>query len=259
MKLLHAIMILLSFSVAAGLAAAAPGSPQPSKETCLRLAAELEANLQIEILGRWFPAAVDEQGGGFYENFGLDWSRQPGGDKSIVYQSRLTWTAAQAALRFPDKAPLYLAMTRRGAACLADKLWDKQRGGFYWSVDDAGRPNREGATQKQIYGVGFGLYALAANYQATHDAASLDLAKQCFAWLEAHAHDALNNGYYEYVALGGSQVAGGGANPIGARADQKSMNTPHPRPGSADRPLPGLASRPARQNPRPGSLRSLPR
>lgn len=49
MKLLHAIMILLSFSVAAGLAAAAPGSPQPSKETCLRLAAELEANLQIEI------------------------------------------------------------------------------------------------------------------------------------------------------------------------------------------------------------------
>jgi mannobiose 2-epimerase len=159
-----AMMILL-----AALAAAAENttSPQPDKATCLRIAGEMETNLQREILDRWFPAAVDERGGGFHENFGLDWSKRPGSDKSIVYQSRLTWTAAQAARRFPEKADFYLKMTRRGAACLADKMWDKERGGFYWSVDASSRPNQEGAQYKQTYGVAFGLYALSANYQAT--------------------------------------------------------------------------------------------
>lgn len=225
MKTWHAITLVLLFAAAPGWSADSALSVKPGREAYLRLAGEMEANLQKEILERWFPAAVDQQGGGFFENFGLDWKRQPGDNKSIVYQSRLTWTAAQAAQRFPEKAEFYRAMTRRGAACLADKLWDKERGGFYWTVDAAGQPAGQGAANKQIYGVGFGLYALAASYQATKDPASLDLAKKCFGWMEAHAHDDQNKGYYEYVALDGSQVQGGGANVIGARADQKSMNT----------------------------------
>jgi hypothetical protein len=84
----------------------------------LRIADEVEANLQNHILDKFFPAAADEKGGGFFENYGLDWTRQPGDAKSIVYQSRLTWTSAQAAQRFPAKADRHLAMTRRGAAFL---------------------------------------------------------------------------------------------------------------------------------------------
>jgi len=200
-------------------------SLQPGREACLRLAGEVEANLKQEILDRWFPAAVDEAGGGFFENFSVDWTRQPGSDKSIVYQSRLTWTAAQAARRFPERSEFYLTMTRRGVACLTDRLWDRERGGFYWSVDADGRPNREGAAHKQIYGVAFGLYALAASYEVTQDAASLELAQRCFRWMEQFAHDPEQGGYLEFVTLDGSRVPGGEANPIGARGDQKSMNT----------------------------------
>jgi len=205
-------------------AACLAAQPGPSKQEYLRLAGEVEQNLQKEILDKWFPAAVDEQGDGFHENFGNDWKRTPGRDKNLVYQSRLTWTSAQAARRFPAKAEMYLAMTRRGAAVLADKLWDKQRGGFYWSVDASGQPTQDGATQKHVYGISFGIYALAASYEATKDESALNLAKQGFRWLEEHCHDNVNKGYFESVTLDGKPVTSGG-NPVGARDGQKSMNT----------------------------------
>ena len=131
--------LAIGFTWAVQAAEPAPSTP-PTKETYLRIADEVEANLQKEILDKFFPVTVDEQGGGFYENYSLNWTRTAGGNKSIVYQSRLTWTSAEAARRFPAKADLYLAMTRRGAACLADKLWDKTGGGFYWQVGPNGQP-----------------------------------------------------------------------------------------------------------------------
>ncbi len=203
------------------LAADAP-SISPTKENHLRIAAEVETNLQKEILRKFFPATVDEQGGGFFENYSLNWTRTAGGNKSIVYQSRLTWTSAAAARRFPAQAGLYLDMTRRGAACLADKLWDKTGGGFYWQVGTNGQPVSD---TKQMYGHAFGIYALAASYQATKDPATLDLAKKAFQWLEEHAHDNVNKGYFENIGADGKPVVRGGGNSVGASAGQKSMNT----------------------------------
>jgi mannobiose 2-epimerase len=194
---------------------------RPTKEVYLRIADEVTANLQSQILDKFFPVTVDEKGGGFFENYGLDWARDAGDNKSIVYQSRLTWTSAQAARRFPAKADLYLAMTRRGAACLADRLWDKQGGGFFWTVDSAGQPTR---SVKQMYGHAFGIYALSASYQATKDPATLDLAKKAFQWLEEHAHDQVNRGYFENIGPDG-KPSDAGSSAVGARANQKSMNT----------------------------------
>ncbi|MGO8678887.1 MAG: AGE family epimerase/isomerase [Limisphaerales bacterium] len=218
---LPALAAVLICCAAACAAAETPSTP-PTKETYLRIAAETEANLRKEILEKFFPVALDEQGGGFHENYSLDWTRAPGGDKSIVYQARLTWTSAQAARRFPAQAGMFLAMTRRGAACLADKLWDKTGGGFYWQVDPSGRPISDG---KQMYGHAFGIYALAASYQATQDQAALDLAKKAFQWFEDHAHDKVNKGYFENIGPDGKPVTRGGASAVGAGAGQKSMNT----------------------------------
>jgi cellobiose epimerase len=192
----------------------------PTRENYLRIAAECEANLQTEILDKWFPVAVDERGGGFFENYSIDWKRGAGDNKSIVYQSRCTWTSAQAARRFPEKAEMYRAMTRRGAACLADRLWDRERGGFYWTVGGDGRPVSQ---VKQMYGHAFGIYALAASYQATKDPNTLALAKKAFAWLDEHAHDAQNKGYFENIGPDGKPDTG--TNAVGARPGQKSMNT----------------------------------
>jgi mannobiose 2-epimerase len=194
---------------------------RPSPAEYRRIADEVEANLQNEILEKFFPVCVDKQAGGFFENYALDWTRIPGNARSIVYQSRLTWTSAEAAQRFPAKAELYLAMTRHGAAMLADQMWDKQGGGFHWSINANGRP---ASPIKQMYGHAFGIYALAASFRATHDAATLDLAKKAFAWLEEHAHDKVNLGYFENIAADG-KPATSGSNSVGARGNQKSMNT----------------------------------
>ncbi len=202
-------------------ALAAGSATLPSPEEYRRIADEVDANLQHEILEKFFPVSVDEQGGGFFENYALDWTRMPGNARSIVYQSRLTWTSAEAAQRFPAKAELYLAMTRHGAAMLADQMWDKQGGGFHWSINANGRP---ASPIKQMYGHAFGIYALAASYQATHDPGTLDLAKKAFAWLEVHAHDRQRLGYFENIGADGNPVTSG-TNSVGASANQKSMNT----------------------------------
>jgi mannobiose 2-epimerase len=200
---------------------AAPPVP-PTKGEYARIADEVEANLRNQILDKFFPTAADEKGGGFFENYGLDWTRQPGDTKSIVYQSRLTWTSAQAAQRFPAKAEMYLAMTRRGAAFLAEKMWDKEGGGFFWTIRRDGQPV-DGP--KQMYGHAFGIYALAASYRATKDTATLDLAKKAFLWMETHAHDSNYLGYFENIGPDGKPANRARANAVGAGAGQKSMNT----------------------------------
>jgi len=196
----------------------------PSKQDYLRIATEVETNLQNEILSKWFPSAVDEQSGGFHENYAVDWTRTPGDNKSLVYQARLTWTAAQAALRFPARKEFYLSMTRRGARELMEKLWDQEHGGFFWTVDPQGRPAAQGKSGKQVYGIAFGIYALAASYEATRDADTLSFAKKAFQWFDLHAHDNTNLGYYEVLNLDGS-VAPNGPSVVGAGPNQKSMNT----------------------------------
>lgn len=98
------LFIAVVVSVGRSCFAADPGpSTRPAREVYLRLAGEVEANLQKEILDRWFPGAVDDRGGGFVENYGNDWKRTPGNDKSLVYQSRLTWMSAQAAHASPPR------------------------------------------------------------------------------------------------------------------------------------------------------------
>src|SRR5689334_13186873 len=72
-----------------------------------RLAGEIDANLRSEVLAKWFPSAVDTQRGGFHQNFREDWSGDPREDRSLVYQARLTWVAAQIALRYPAEAAVY--------------------------------------------------------------------------------------------------------------------------------------------------------
>ena len=199
-----------------------PSPVSPTRQEYLRIADEVETNLQQQILDKFFPAAADEKGGGFFENYGLDWSRQPGDSKSIVYQSRLTWTSAQAAQRFPAQADMYLAMTRRGTAFLHERMWDKEGGGFFWTVNGPGPSTN---APKQMYGHAFGLYALAGSYRATKDAATLEMAKRAFSWMEAHAHDSSRLGYFENIGPDGKPVDPSGGNAVGAGAGQKSMNT----------------------------------
>ncbi len=196
-----------------------------------RLADEVEANLQQHVLAMWFPRAVDRRLGGFWQNFNEDWSRGTGSGRAVVYQSRLTWLAAQAALRYPQRAAEYADYSQHGLNYLLNTLWDKQSGGLFWSVDENGQAvERNG--EKHVYGIAFGIYAASANFHATRDPRALDLAKRTFVWLDAHAHDARNGGYYEALTRAGRPILAPPATPtepqsdfIGTRYGFKSMNT----------------------------------
>lgn len=216
---------------AAGAGADPPAAP-PTSATYRRLADEVEGNLRLHVLAKWFPAALDEKHGGFFQNFSADWKRSDLNDKSLVYQSRLTWISAQAALRFPKEAGAYRSFSRHGLRFLSDVMWDKKHGGLWWAVDENGRPAPDHGAAKHAYGIAFAIYAASGNYRATKDAAALDLAKRTFAWLDAHAHDAKSGGYFEAMAEDGSPLtaAPGGPNaektdPIGTALGCKSMNT----------------------------------
>ena len=193
----------------------------------LGFAEEVEDNLVRQVLEQWFPRAVDPAGG-FHQNYAEDWSPLPSTGKSVVYQSRLVWLAAQAARRYPEQSEAYLSTARHGLRCMSELLWDTgAEGGFFWSVDGVAGPGCGG--EKYTYGLSFALYALAALYDAGRDNDVLALAKQTFSWLQTHAHDAVNGGWHEAVDRSGEPLlvptAGSSSSPVGARHGCKSMNT----------------------------------
>jgi mannobiose 2-epimerase len=197
-----------------------------------RLAAQMESNLETHVLAPWYPAAVDNANGGFKQEFDEAWKPGPSNRKSIVYQSRLTWVASQVSQRYPDRAAEFRKFAGHGLRFLRDVMWDKQMGGFYWEVADGpgpvdSRADRRG--EKHAYGVSFGIYAAAACYRATHNDAALDLAKRGFRWLEQHAHDAKNGGYFEALSRDGKPILTPptpyATDFIGTRYGFKSMNS----------------------------------
>ncbi len=224
---LAALLLMSLPAVAFAQAATTPAVPPPTRGSYLRIAADVEKSLQQDDLQKFFPAAIDPAGG-FFETFDQSWNHtSPARDttRSVVYQSRLTWLAAQAAMRYPEQANTYLPIVRHGVAFLTQRQWDAKNGGFWWSVNVAGQPRGD---SKHIYGNAFAIYALAAAFQATHDGATLDAARKGFQWIETHAHDDVHGGYFEQLRGDGSHPAadasGGGPDVLGARPGQKSMN-----------------------------------
>jgi len=191
-----------------------------------RMAAEVDGVFKNDIVDKFFPAAEDTTGAGFFQSFGADWTHRPNDTtRSIVYQARLTWLSAQAAFHFPSQAAAYVEDSRHGVAELANLQWDKTNGGFYWSVNAATGTAVD--NQKHTYGNAFGMYAAAASYALTHDPAALDLAKKEFQWLEDHARDVAHGGYNEALDVTGQPFAASarGTDALGRPYGQKSMNT----------------------------------
>jgi mannobiose 2-epimerase len=90
-------------------------------------------------------------------------------------------------------------------------MWDRQYGGFFWLVTRAGKPipERDGHVIKQAYGNAFGIYAAAAYYDVSRDTSALRLARQAFRWLDAHAHDPVQLGYFNYMERDGTPLRAG--------------------------------------------------
>ncbi len=165
------------------------------------IAEEMKFAAKEELIDKYYPRNIDTLYGGYLSTFDSAFEPQGTQDKMIVTQARHTWTTAKAAQFYDDTA--YISMSRHGFLFLRDKMWDKEAGGFYNLVTREGEPK---TFVKQAYGNGFGIYALAAYYDASHDTAALNLAKKAFLWLEAHSHDPKYKGYYQYLERDGTPI-----------------------------------------------------
>lgn len=203
---------------------------QPTRETYLKLAAEVDDTLHTDVLNVWFPRAVDNVHGGFHSHFARDWKELPSDGKFSVFQGRMTWVAAQVVQREPALKENFIPIVRHGVDFLANVMWDKQYGGFFWGLDDDGKITPAFGDEKELYGIGFCIYGAAAAYQATGDSRALDVSRNGFLWADKHAHDPVHGGYFEWLARDGTpivpQIPDGtvATNPIGP-INYKSMNT----------------------------------
>jgi cellobiose epimerase len=230
--LLHFKSLVVFLFLFAVLGFAQPSWPavSPDRDTYRRLAAEVEDALQNNVLGVWFPRAVDKERGGFHSHFARDWQSAPSDGKFSVFQGRMTWVASQVVLREPKMKEQFVPVVYQGVDFLQNVLWDKQDGGFFWGLNDDGKITPEFTDHKHLYGISFCIYGAAAAYKATGDPRALALAKDAFLWIEKHAHDATNGGYFEWLTREGKPVVPHAPDgqlevaPVGP-AGYKSMNT----------------------------------
>ena len=96
---------------------------------------QIRSLLREDLTAHWYPRSLDKEHGGFHQNFARDWSPRPDESKFLVYQSRMTWTAAAYAEFDKERRDEYLAYARHGLACLDTVMRDKEHGGFHWILD----------------------------------------------------------------------------------------------------------------------------
>jgi cellobiose epimerase len=188
----------------------------------LQLANEIERSMRTELLAKWYPQSVDSLYGGFLTTFTYKFEPTGPQDKMIVTQARHVWSNALASGLYPG-IDHYKKCAAQGFDFLKNKMWDQTHGGFYTLVDRKG--NVKDSTGKTAYGNAFGIYASAAWHRASGDQDALQLAKDCFAWLEKNAHDPVLKGYYQDLLPGGRPVKRTAAVPSTSTVGYKDQNS----------------------------------
>ena len=79
------------------------------------LSAEISECLNRHILRCWFPRAVDPKGG-FFQSYDDAWKPCADHERNVVYQARLTWTAATAAQRQKTDQKLWQERAAHGVS-----------------------------------------------------------------------------------------------------------------------------------------------
>ena len=165
---------------------------------------QISSYIGKDLLDRWYPLAVDKEHGGYFTDISCDWKILPVQHKMIVTQARYVWTASKAALMFGSDA--YADAAKHGYDFLRNFMWDQKNGGFYQMRDYRGQvcDFLGFFDEKRTYGNAFAVYGLAALYELTHDWKVLDFAREGFKWIEDHACDRKQKGYFQFLAPDGT-------------------------------------------------------
>lgn len=163
-----------------------------AREAMEDFASQAEHEVREKILPFWMRKVLDRQNGGYYGSVDHNGTIDPRAPKGGILTARILWTFSHAYIQYHD--PAYLKAAGIAYSFLANKLWDRQNGGTYWSVDYLGRPLD---TRKMVYAQSFTIYGLAEFYRASREPDALDKASQLFDLLDRYAYDRKYGGYIE--------------------------------------------------------------
>ncbi|HYB41666.1 MAG TPA: AGE family epimerase/isomerase [Candidatus Methylomirabilis sp.] len=158
-------------------------------------ARSLRAELVAKVLPYWFDTAQDPRHGGFLLADDLG-GRRVATDKQIVSQARMVWGFSHAHRKgFSDARRSYLTAATRGYHFLLDRFLDRDRAGYVWKTDRAGRVLDD---RKFIYAQAFAIFALVEYHRASGDRAAIDSAMDLYRALHTHCRDAVHGGWVEH-------------------------------------------------------------
>jgi mannobiose 2-epimerase len=146
--------------------------------------------LQHSVLQFWMDHAIDTESGGLLGRLNRQGTPTGSGNKSVVLISRSLWSFSEAYRRYPD--PAYPKMAAECLKFLREKMWDKERGGYYFMV------SREGKiidSTKQLNPMSYVMEGLAEYALAFHDNQVAREALGLFQVIDEHAHDNQYGGY----------------------------------------------------------------
>lgn len=152
----------------------------------------IEAELRGNILPFWIKHTPDKEQGGFYGALSNELVVNNDAPRTAVLTARNLWTYSAAYRLYHDNN--YLWMARRAYDYLAQKFWDHDYGGVYWTLDRRGCPTND---RKHVYAQAFAIYGLAEFYRATGEPHSLALAQHLFDLIETHSFDPIYGGNLE--------------------------------------------------------------
>ena len=180
---------------------------------------ETLADLKENILPFWVKYSPDSLDG-FYGTLRFDGTPMPQAPRGGVLNARILWTFSAAYRLFED--PTYKTLADRAQRYFIDHFIDPEYGGTFWSINADGTPSENG-TQKQTYGIAFGIYGLSEHYRATDNEESLQAAIKLYRDMEEHVFDPVNGGYVESFTRDWKLPERFGYD--GAGAATKTMNT----------------------------------
>jgi mannobiose 2-epimerase len=210
-------ILLVFFSLLIMLACGQKKDPVPWEE----ITADIERELNVNILDKWYPACLDTLYGGYLSNMSPQFVPSDRQNKMIVSQSRHLWTTSMVAKS--DARMDYLKYASQGYPFL-QKMWDTTYGGFFQTVDRSGKPIRINGF-KTAYGNAFAIYGLSAYYDVSGDSTALDLAKKTFYWLDEHSHDPVEGGYFQSLTREGTVIIRNDSTPAISPIGYKDYNS----------------------------------
>lgn len=168
-----------------------------------QLKAELEKELNGNILDYWIRKVYDPVGETFYGRLNLDETPDPSANKSAVLITRILWTFSAAYRVYPK--PEYKQMADEAYRLLTHHFWDVENGGLFWEITGDHQPSD---TKKQFYALAFGIYACSEYYLAFGNEQARQLAISLYMIIEAKSFNLANNGYTDVLSKDWERISG---------------------------------------------------